>query len=99
LRSQQENGIYAKKYAHEATKVSMPAKEKEYADRIRRFIKAELKRAGVSYKELAERLTKHGFEETEIGIASKLSRGTFSATFLLACLAALKLEGVRLEDI
>jgi hypothetical protein len=82
-----------------SAKVSMPAKEKEYADRIRRFIKAELKRAGISYKELAERLTKHGFEETEVGIATKLARGTFSATFLLACLAALELEGVRLEDI
>jgi len=82
LRSQQENGVCAKKYAHEAAKVSMPAKEKEYADRIRRFIKVELKRAGISYKELAERLTKHGFEETEVGIASKLARGTFSATFL-----------------
>jgi hypothetical protein len=82
-----------------SAKVSMPAKEKEYADQIRRFIKAELKRAGISYKELAERLTKHGFEETEVGIASKLARGTFSATFLLACLAALELEGVRLEDI
>ncbi|MGA7386291.1 MAG: DUF6471 domain-containing protein, partial [Methylocella sp.] len=81
------------------TKVSMPAKEKEYADRIRRFIKAELKRADVSYEELAERLTKHGFEETKIGIASKLSRGTFSATFFLACLAALELDGIRLEDI
>lgn len=59
----------------------------------------QLKRADLSYKELAERLTKHGFEETEIGIASKLSRGMFSATFLLACLAALEVEGVRLENI
>ena len=79
--------------------MSMPAKEKEYAGRIRRFLKAELKRAEVSYKELAERLTEHGFEETETGIASKLSLGTFSATFLLACLAVLELEVVRLEDI
>ena len=77
----------------------MPAKEKEYADRVRRFLKAELKRADVSYKELAERLTKHGLEETEAGIASKMARGTFSATFLLACLAALELEGIRLEDL
>lgn len=77
----------------------MPAKEKEYADRVRRFLKAELKRADVSYKELAERLTKHGLEETETGIASKMARGTFSATFLLACLAVLELEGVRLEDL
>jgi hypothetical protein len=77
----------------------MPAKEKEYADRIRRFLKVELKRAEMSYKELAEKLTKHGLEETETGIASKLSRGTFSATFLLACLAVLELDGVGLEDI
>jgi hypothetical protein len=77
----------------------MPAKEKELADKVRRFLKAELKRAEVSYKELAERLTAHGLEETEVGIASKLSRGTFSATFLLACLAALGLQGVSLEDL
>ena len=31
-------------------------KEKEWALRVSRFIKAELKRAGVSYKELARRL-------------------------------------------
>jgi hypothetical protein len=29
----------------------------------------------------------------------KLKRGTFSATFLLGCLAALELEGVVLEEI
>ncbi len=29
----------------------------------------------------------------------KLKRGTFSATFFLACLAALELEGVVLEEI
>lgn len=79
--------------------MAMPAKEKEYADRARRFLKAELKRADVSYKELAERLTKHGLEETEIGIASKLARGTFSATFLLACLAVLEVEASRLVDL
>jgi Domain of unknown function (DUF6471) len=58
-----------------------------------------LKRAEVSYKELANRLTTHGLEETETGIASKMARGTFSATFLMACLAVLELDGVRLEEI
>ena len=79
--------------------MAMPAKEQEYAERVRRFLKAELKRADVSYKELAERLTKHGLEETETGIASKLARGTFSATFLLACLAVLEIEGLQLADL
>ena len=79
--------------------MAMTAREKEYADKLRCFIKAELKRANVSYKELALRLAKQGLDETETGIASKLSRGTFSATFLVATLAVLELEGMRLEDL
>ncbi|MGO8845528.1 MAG: DUF6471 domain-containing protein [Methylocella sp.] len=73
--------------------------EAELADRASRFLKAELKRANVTYDELAKRLKEHGLEETRNSIAAKLKRGTFAATFLLACLAALELEGVRLEDI
>jgi hypothetical protein len=47
-----------------------------------------------------KRLKKHGFkDETEAGITMKLKRGTFSATFFLACLAAMELEGVVLEEI
>ena len=77
----------------------MTEREKEWARKASRFLKAELKRADVGYKELADRLRAHGLEETEAGIASKLSRGTFAATFFLACLAVLELEGVRLEDL
>jgi hypothetical protein len=74
--------------------------EQEIAERASRFLKAELKRANVTYEELAKRLKEHGLpEETENSIKSKLKRGTFAATFLLACLAALELEGVRLEDL
>lgn len=65
----------------------------------RRFLKAELKRADVSYKELAKKLHEHGIEETEASITSKLARGTFAVSFFLACLAALELTGVRLEDL
>jgi len=76
------------------------ANEKEWAEAVKRFLKAELKRAGVTYAELAERLKKHGLkEETEASVTSKLNRGTFAATFFMACLAALELDGLRLEDI
>ncbi|MGO8844648.1 MAG: hypothetical protein ACLQFI_04790 [Methylocella sp.] len=34
-----------------------------------------------------------------MSLANNLARGTFAATFVLACLAALELNGVRLEDI
>jgi hypothetical protein len=74
--------------------------EDEIADRAARFLKAELKRADVTYAELATRLKKHGLpDETENGIKSKLARGTFAATWFLAVLAALELEGVQLADL
>lgn len=73
--------------------------EAEIADRTARFLKAELKRADVTYEELAKRLKAHGLNETRDSIASKLKRGTFAATFFIACLAALEMEGIRLEDI
>ncbi len=74
--------------------------EAEIAERAARFLKAELKRADMTYDALAEKLKKHGFpNETQDSIKSKLKRGTFAATFLLASLAALELEGIRLEDI
>lgn len=73
--------------------------EKELAQKASRFLKAEMKRAGVTYAELAKRLKDHGLDETEASITSKLARGTFAATFLLACIAALEMEGIRLEDL
>lgn len=79
--------------------MSIVSKEKEWANRAKRFLKAELKRADVSYQDLAKKLKKHGFNETEASIANKLSRGTFQATFFLASLTAIGCETVRLEEI
>ena len=74
--------------------------EAEIAERVSRYLKAELKRGGITYAGLAERLAKHGLKgETADSIKSKLARGTFAATFLLATVAALEMEGVKLEDI
>jgi uncharacterized protein DUF6471 len=74
--------------------------EAEIADRLSRFIKAELKRADLTYEDLAERLAKHGVkDETVASIKNKLARGTFPATFLLGVVAALELDGVKLADV
>ena len=74
-------------------------REKEWGNKASRFLKAELKRAGIGYKELAERLKKDGLEETETSIAGKLSRGAFAASFLLATMDAIGLEQLRLQDL
>jgi Domain of unknown function (DUF6471) len=79
---------------------SLAKTEQEIQDRLSRFLKAELKRANVTYGELASRLSKHGLKgETEASVKNKLARGTFAASFLLASLAALELPGVTLEDV
>ena len=62
-------------------------------------MKAELARADIGYRELAERLKKHGLKETEASIANKISRETFSATFLLASLKAIERDQLSLQDI
>jgi hypothetical protein len=77
----------------------MTDREKEWAGKAARYLKVELKRAGVTYAELARRLNEHGMEETEDSITSKLGRGTFSATFLFACLAVLGIAAIALADL
>ena len=77
----------------------MATKSPSWEERVKRFLKAELARADVGYRELAERLKKHGLKETEASIANKISRGTFSATFLLAALKAIEVDTVRLESV
>jgi len=74
--------------------------EAEIADRASRFLKGELKKAGLTYDDLAERLGKHGVKgETRNSVTSKLSRGTFPATFFIGTLAALEREGLRLDEL
>jgi hypothetical protein len=77
----------------------MLSKEREWADRARRFLKAELKRADITYHQLAERLKEHGLEETEASITAKLNRGTFAATFFLATMKAIGREHINLADV
>ena len=79
--------------------MGLAATEAELADRTSTYLKAELKRAKITYADLAERLKEHGLVETEASIKAKLKRGTFAATFLVAALAALEMEGMRLEDL
>ena len=79
--------------------ISLATREREWADRARRFVKAELKRAEVSYAELARRLKEHGLEETEASITAKLNRGTFAATFFLVTMKAIGRENVNLADL
>jgi hypothetical protein len=72
----------------------------KWANKITKFVKAELKRADVNYSELAHRLNKMGFVETKGSVAGKLTRDrAFSAVFLLATLKAIRCQFAKLDDI
>ncbi len=61
----------------------------EYEEKAKNVFKSELRRRGVTYSQLAEKLTAMGIPETERNIANKISRGGFTAAFQLQCLVAI----------
>jgi hypothetical protein len=61
------------------------------------ILKAELKRAGVTYAQLVERLAAIGIDEKEVNVRNKLSRGKFSAAFMLQCLKSIGTATLHLE--
>ena len=71
--------------------------DKEWQDRVKGILKAELKRRNVSYRQLSDRLEEMGIHETEKNIRNKLSRGGFSAAFFIQCLFAIGCNNLHLE--
>lgn len=69
----------------------------EWEREVANLLKAELKRKGVTYAQLVERLAELGISEKEVNIRNKLSRGKFSAVFLVQCLRALDSTSLRLD--
>jgi len=74
------------------------AKNPQWEERVKGLLKAELKRRNVGYRELAEKLTAMGIAESELNIKNKISRGGFTAVFLVQCLSAIGCTTLRLED-
>lgn len=69
---------------------------KEWEERAKNLLKGELKRKGVTYAQLAEKLADLGISETERNLNNKISRGGFTAAFLMQCLSAIGVTDVRL---
>ncbi len=61
------------------------------------LIKAKLNRKGVTYALLVEKLADIGIEEKEVNVANKLSRGKYSAGFLLQCLSVIGSNTLHLD--
>ena len=68
----------------------------EYETRAKNLLKGELKRRGITYAGLAEKMAAIGVVENERNLNNKISRGGFTAAFLLQCLTAIEASELRL---
>ncbi len=69
-----------------------------YETRAKNLLKGELKRRGITYAQLAAKLADIGVQENERNLNNKISRGGFTAAFLMECLEAIGCKTVHLED-
>lgn len=70
----------------------------DWSNKAKRLLKSELVKRGVSNANLALMLNEIGIEETKASIDSKISRGSFSASFLLQCLMVIGCQKIEIED-
>jgi hypothetical protein len=71
---------------------------KDWEDRTKGLLKAELKKRNVTYGQLVNKLADIGVHQTEPNIRNKLARGKFTAVFLLQCLESIGASSLRLSD-
>jgi hypothetical protein len=68
----------------------------EWEAKVKGLLKGELKRRGVTYGQLVEKLAAIGVVDSEPNIRNKLARGKFTAVFLVQCLEAIGADTIRL---
>lgn len=73
------------------------AEKTDWEMKAANLLKAELKRKGVTYAALVEKLAQIGVDEKEVNVRNKLSRGKFTAAFLLQCLSAIGSSSLHLD--
>lgn len=69
----------------------------DWEERAKGLLRGEMARRGVTYAGLAEKLAAIGVEENERNLRNKVSRGKFTAGFLLQAMTAIGAKEVRLD--
>ncbi|BEV09621.1 DUF6471 domain-containing protein [Asticcacaulis sp. DW145] len=73
------------------------AEKTDWEMKAANLLKAELKRKGVTYAQLVDKLAAIGVDEKEVNVRNKLSRGKFTAAYLLQCLSAIGSNTLHLD--
>jgi len=70
----------------------------EWEAKVKGLLKAELKRRGVTYAGLVDKLAEIGVKETEPNVRNKLARGKFTAVFLVQCFESIGARRIDLGE-
>jgi hypothetical protein len=73
------------------------AEKTDWEAKAANLLKAELKRKGLTYAQLVEKLREIGVDEKEVNVRNKLARGKFTAAYLIQCLEAIGSQSLRLD--
>lgn len=71
----------------------------EWNNIVKRVLKSELVKRGLSTEDLTILLNRDGCTETKSSINSKISRGTFSASFFIHCLHAIGCTKLEINEL
>ena len=71
--------------------------DQDWTERVKRLLKAELTRRGITYAELAEHLQAIGVRDSEANIRNKISRGGFTAVWFIQCMEAIGTRTIHLD--
>ncbi|WP_206759722.1 DUF6471 domain-containing protein, partial [Acinetobacter baumannii] len=72
------------------------AERTDWEEKAKGLLRGEMARRGVTYAGLAEKLAAIGVDDNERNLRNKVSRGKFTAGFLLQCLTAIGVQDMRL---
>jgi hypothetical protein len=71
--------------------------DKEWQDRVRGMLRAELARRNLGYVDLADRLRAIGVEDTAKNLSNKIARGMFTAAFFMQCMSVIGCRTIHLD--
>ena len=69
----------------------------EYETKAKNLLRGQLRLKGITTAQLAEKLGSMGIQETERNLNNKISRGGFTAAFLIQCLLPMGSNDIRLN--
>lgn len=85
--------FYDNKVKYDSDKLKM-----NWENAAKNILKSELKKRGMNYEQLRDKLAAIGVHESAYNINRKINRGAFRFIFFLQCASAIGLKILRLEE-